>query len=168
MQPGLARATPVSPRSFNPHPTPRPSATLPAPRRRRNESGRQFQSSPKPEAGCNLSDYYFTIRVAPWFQSSPDPEAGCNGHRVDAPHLLFVVSILAQARARDQPTVFLGVAQWIFRFQSSPDPKIPVQPARMRLSRFSGRFQRFLLTPDCDPSREILGANADLIICKLP
>ena len=39
-----------------------------------------FQSSPDPEAGCNLANNATSIRHKPSiaFQSSPDPEAGCN------------------------------------------------------------------------------------------
>ena len=68
-------ALPVTP-CFNPHPARKPGATR---RSRGCPSGREFQSSPSPEAGCNVRPRHVGHHIVEYrFQSSPSPEAGCN------------------------------------------------------------------------------------------
>ena len=60
-----------------------------------------FQSSPDPEAGCNLlSDGRVVTFDA--FQSSPDPEAGCNRGYISEDNMPTQVSILTRPGGRVQ------------------------------------------------------------------
>ncbi len=74
MQLHLASRFTTAKRSFNPHPTRRPGATKAGVLFWLMKIG--FQSSPDPEAGCNMDKSIFLCNAL--FQSSPDPEAGCN------------------------------------------------------------------------------------------
>ncbi len=65
-----------------------------------------FQSSPDPEAGCNVDGEYATY-IPRKFQSSPDPEAGCNDLGTTARGRVNVVSILTRPGGRVQPSVSL-------------------------------------------------------------
>ena len=85
---------------FNPHPTRRPGATLFYMQVRNLVT--LFQSSPDPEAGCNIRDNNGLVTLASMFQSSPDPEAGCNGQHFQQTGGAALVSILTRPGGRVQ------------------------------------------------------------------
>ena len=68
-----------------------------------SESLNKFQSSPDPEAGCNLVSLVVMTQPAFLFQSSPDPEAGCNKEPQCYMSSQLRVSILTRPGGRVQP-----------------------------------------------------------------
>ncbi len=81
-----------------------------------------FQSSPDPEAGCNMANAKTAIKRLK-FQSSPDPEAGCNTTPVNGRCRLTVSFNPHPTRRPGATTTLPAHGPRNSRFQSSPDPE---------------------------------------------
>ncbi len=96
-------------------------------------SGREFQSSPGPKAGCNVIRPYSVIFLCE-FQSSPGPKAGCNFAVSTTSMEAGMVSILTRPESRMQLITRVASLHGIQCFNPHPAERPEIQHSHPRRS----------------------------------